>query len=186
MMMLVGHVPGNGMSKATKNTSPAIIFSMSESFWIVFLKFLYSVRNLSCIFESDFSKYLFCMPCRFYISPFFQYFSRRVEEKSGTNHSDIYFSIVFLFSDDSKLFMEFSWFVSNEFDAEIVLIAKFLMRCFRVFWYSDYLYSESCKFAPQSCEILSLESTTWSIIFWIEVEECLWWFFEYWCDIHMV
>lgn len=70
------------------------------------------------------------MSCGFYIPPFLDDSSCVIQEKSRTYHTDIDLAVVFLLSDDSELFMEFSGFIRYELDTERVLIAKLLMRRF--------------------------------------------------------
>ena len=45
------------------------------------------------------------------------------------------------------------------------------MRSCRVSGYTDYLDSEFLKLWNKSREILGFESTSWSVILWIEIEE---------------
>ncbi len=111
------------------------------------------------------------MSCGFYISPFLEDFSWRVEEKCRTDNSDIYFSIVLFLTNDSELLMKFSWCIRDELDAEIILVAKFLMRILAIFGYSDDLDPEFSKLWSESREVLCFECAARSIIFRVEVEE---------------
>jgi hypothetical protein len=114
----------------------------------------------------------------FYISPLLEDFSCLIEEESRTDHTDIDFSVVFLFSYDAVLLVEQSILIRYECYAEIVLIAELRMRYIGVLGYSDYLDTELRKIRYESSEILCLECASWSIILRVEVEESEWGFLE--------
>ncbi len=111
-------------------------------------------------------------------------FSCIIEKKSRTNHTNIYFSIIFLLTDHIEFIMETIISISNKFDTKITWGREFLMRSFRILWYTDNLYTELGEFSLQSSKVLGLESTAWSIILWIKVEKCKWGFWEEGSEVH--
>jgi hypothetical protein len=82
------------------------------------------------------------MTLGFDIAPFVYNFSRFVEEKGRADHTNIDLSIILFFSDNSEVFVEFTIGISDEIDAETTALAKFCMRGFTVFRYSDDVDSE--------------------------------------------
>lgn len=124
------------------------------------------------------------MSCGFYIPPFVEDFSWWIQKKCRTDNSYIDFSIIFLFSDNSKLLMEGSISICDEPDTKLTWSREFLMWCFTIFRYSDDLYSTIQKFSLESCKILSFQSAARGIIFRIKIEEGSRRFFEKWREWH--
>lgn len=67
--------------------------------------------------------------------------------------------------------MESFFLIWYELYAKIELIAKLCMRRFWIFWDPDYLYTMFLELIFESSEVLCFESASWSVIFWIEIEE---------------
>lgn len=106
-----------------------------------------------------------------YISPFFQNFTRCIQEKNRTNDSNIGLSIVFFLSDHSELCMENLIFIWYQGDAKIILFAKICMRRFWILGNTNNLDPKSSEIRYEPREVIGLQSATWSIILGIEVEE---------------
>jgi hypothetical protein len=70
------------------------------------------------------------MSRRLYIPPFVEYFSFSIQEKSGSDHTDMDLSIVFLLADHAILFVELSRLIRYQLYAEIMLVAELRMRYF--------------------------------------------------------
>ena len=69
------------------------------------------------------------------------------------------------------MFVEFTIGISDEIDAETTALAKFCMRTFTVFGYSDDVDSDFFKIFFESRKILGFEGATRSIIFRVKIEE---------------
>jgi hypothetical protein len=111
------------------------------------------------------------MTLGFDIAPFVYNFSRFVEEKGRADHTNIDLSIILFFSDNSEVFVEFTIGISDEIDAETTALAKFCMRGFTVFRYSDDVDSEGFEILLEPRKILGFEGATRSIIFRVKIEE---------------
>ena len=70
------------------------------------------------------------MSRRLHIPPFVEDFSCVIEEKSGTNHTDIHLAVVLLLTDHAILFVELSRLIRYQLYGEIMLVAELRMRDF--------------------------------------------------------
>ncbi len=111
------------------------------------------------------------MPRSFYISSLPEDFSLLIKQKGRSHSTHKTLTIILFFSSDTKLFMQYSAFITNKRDFKLSLCNKFSMTSRRILTDADHPNLLIIKSLKILRKIPCLQSTSWSIILRIEIEQ---------------